>query len=91
MFQEREVFALLLSIGVLVFAVRQGDSLRQIPHWRTLLTSLAMMLASLACSVIEGVVWEPFFNFIQHFCGALSAVLLAVWCWKTFSSSEVAV
>lgn len=89
MFQEREVITLILGVVVFVFALRQRELLCQIQSWPLLFTSFALMLTSLACSVIEGVGWEPFFNFIQHLCSALSALVLAVWCWRTFSASEV--
>jgi hypothetical protein len=87
MFEEREVITLLLAIGVLVFIVFQQQTLRSVQNWPVLQTSFALLLASLACSVIEGVFAAPVYdllNALQHICSAASAIMLAVWCWLTF-------
>ena len=90
MFEEREVISLLLAAGVMVFVGRQRELLRSVQNWPVLFLAFALLFASFAASVIEGVLWEMVLNWGQHLCSAASAVVLAIWCWMTFARKEQA-
>jgi hypothetical protein len=88
MFEVREVMSLLLATGVVIFILLQLDLLKQVQRWHLLITAFLLLYASLACSVIEGVIWEEGLNTIQHLCSGLSAVFLAIWTWSVFHAKE---
>lgn len=90
MFEEREVFSMLLGWAVLAFALWHGPTLRRVPGWPVLFTAFALMALSWSASVIEGFVWEYGFNLVQHFSSAISAMVLAGWCFRAPSASGTA-
>ena len=79
MYEERELISLMLSVFALAFVLAQPRKLKSIPFSGFLTASFITLWMSWAFSFIEGFVWEPFFNFLQHGFSGLSAVLLAVW------------
>ena len=83
MFEERELLAVLLSVGVLVFAWRQRASLEVVPNLRCLLLSFGLLTLNFICSAIEVVGLTAQFNLAQHLLSALSAGVLLRWTWKT--------
>lgn len=84
MIQENEVLVLLLAVGTLVFVWSNRLRLRQLPSSRTLLTGFFFLIGAWSLTVIEGFFWREGFNFIEHLCYAVSAVLVATWCWQVF-------
>ena len=79
MFEEREVFSLLLGVCGLGFVLMARRRIRSLPHFGLLLASYASLLASWFFSVAEGVAWEIHLNRLQHVCSGVGSLLLALW------------
>ncbi len=84
MVQSSEVISLVLSVGVLLFIVQQRSNLTVIPEWRVLLSSYIVCLLGCALTVAEGFFLADAMNCLEHISYAVSAVLLAWWCWRVF-------
>ena len=88
MSEEREIISLLLGIGVLAFMVRQRQILVNIPYYGLLQSAFLLLFASLTCSVVEEWILNALLNDLQHVTSALSAVVLAIWCWFASQARE---
>jgi hypothetical protein len=84
MIQENEVLVLLLAVGTLIFVWFNRLRLRQLPSSRTLLAGFYFLIGAWSLTVVEGFFWQEVLNFIEHLCYAVSAVLIATWCWQVF-------
>jgi hypothetical protein len=82
MIQENELIGLILGVGVLIFILANRSRLAGLPAARILLASYYVLLAGWALTVLEGFLWGQALNLLEHFCYALSALLLAVWTWR---------
>jgi hypothetical protein len=90
-FEEREVLSLGVWLCVTVFVLWQHHRLRiAIPHYRVIISGFFLLVGSAFCSVIEGIFWNTQLNFLQHLLSGISAVLLAVWCYRIFRSNATA-
>jgi len=80
MFQESEIVQLLLGLGMLpiLWLARVP---RRHPGFDLLYAGVGVMLASWVLTVLEGLVFPVFFNELEHFCHALSGLLILVACW----------
>lgn len=87
MFEERELLAVLLSVGVLVFAWRQRTALDVVPNFPCLLMSFGLLTLSFICSALEVVGLSAEINFLQHLMSALSAAALFRWAWISLRSN----
>jgi Na+/H+-dicarboxylate symporter len=85
MIQENEVIMLLLGIGCLAFIVTNRGKMEQIPESRTLVSSFYILIIGNVLTVLEGLLWNDFLNYLEHISYAVSSILLAVWCWKIFT------
>ncbi|MCD6328729.1 hypothetical protein J7M28_14420 [bacterium] len=90
MIQENEVLTLLLGAGVLIFILINGQALKRLPSWKTLISAFYMLLAGWVLTILEGFFWGSFLNIVEHACYSASAVLVAVWCWKVHGSRKEA-
>ncbi|NLS96540.1 MAG: hypothetical protein GXX96_30755 [Planctomycetaceae bacterium] len=81
MVQQNEFLTLLVALGVLVFVVSNRQGLRDLPRSSLCLAAFLVLVAGLAFTVLEGLVWQDVFNMLEHFCYGASSVLLAVWVW----------
>ncbi len=81
---ENEIVMLLIGVGVLIFILGSRRRLKSLPASNILIAGFYVLLASWTVTVLEGFFWEPFLNYIEHGCHAVSAVIVAVWCWKVF-------
>ncbi|MGB2807522.1 MAG: hypothetical protein WBC22_07270 [Sedimentisphaerales bacterium] len=81
---ENEVVMLLIGVGVLIFILGSRPRLKSLPASNILFASFYMLLVSWILTVLEGFFWEEILNYIEHACHAVSAVIVAVWCWKVF-------
>jgi hypothetical protein len=79
-FEHAELLIALLGLGVLTFTLWQGPNLGAVPEFRWLRASLVALVVGWTASVLEGLAFETFLNFVQHASTAAAAVLLAVWC-----------
>jgi hypothetical protein len=59
-----------------------------LPAWKIIITAFSVLLAGLGLTILEGFVWEGFFNLIEHICYAGNAVLLAIWSWQVFGNRK---
>jgi hypothetical protein len=88
--QQNEVVMLLIGVGVLIFTIRNRIALKRLPACRILMTAFYLLLATWIATVLEGFFWNDFFNLLEHAGLAVSSVLTAIWCWKTFSGNKKA-
>lgn len=79
MLAENEVVSLLLSLGILLFIWANLWRIREIGGYRYLLSSFLAYVIALIFTLLEGIVWEPGFNFLEHLGYMVSAALLAIW------------
>lgn len=80
---ENEVVMLALGIGVFLFSFASRVTLQRISNWKLLRLAFLVLLVAWGATVLEGFCLPTVLNLLEHSCYALSAVLLAVWCWKT--------
>jgi hypothetical protein len=84
MIASNEVIGLILAIAVLVFYLWNRPRLRELPAFGILLAAFLSLLVGLVLTILEGVFWQETLNLLEHVGYALSALLLAVWCWFVF-------
>lgn len=83
MMQESEIISFLLGLGVLAFVLVNRKQLKRIPFCSLILGSFSAILAAWTFTILEGFFLKDLFNILEHLGHTLSAVLLALWCWKT--------
>jgi uncharacterized membrane protein len=81
---ENEIVMLLIGVGVLIFVLGSRARLKSLPASNILIAGFYVLLASWTVTVLEGFFWEGVLNYIEHGCNAVSALFVAVWCWKVF-------
>ena len=86
MVHENEIAMLLFGFGILVFTSINQKKLRSIPSWKYFITGFYVLLAGWVFTIVEGFFWNNFFNILEHLSYAVSSVILAAWCFKSFSS-----
>ena len=82
MVQENEFVMLVLGIGVFIFALRFRGQIKRIPQGNLFIAGFNIILIGWMLTVLEGFFWKSTLNFLEHFCYSISAILLAIWCWK---------
>jgi hypothetical protein len=92
-FEENEVVMLLLGVGVLLFMLLRRPQLKQLPAATLLILGFSILLSGWAATVLEGLFVEgslyyQLFNYLEHFCYAGSAVMIAWWSWRAFAVSR---
>jgi len=81
MFQESEIITLMIgSIGLwlLLRFFKESD----IPGLKYLKAGCALMICAYIFTLVEGVLFLTFFNFLEHVCYALSGLMFALGFWK---------
>ena len=86
--EQREVLSFLIGCCVLAFIVFQWHRLSKLPHAKYVVGSFLALFASWGFSVIEVLLWESVFNFLQHFSSGLGGILMALWCRAVCRSHE---
>jgi fluoride ion exporter CrcB/FEX len=84
MVQGNEVVLLVLGIGVLLFIVGNRNKLKYLPASKILLTAFLFSFTGWSATVIETFLLGNLTNAIEHICYMVSAIFLAIWCWKAF-------
>ena len=80
---ENEVVMFALGVGVFFFSFASRLPLPSgISNWPLLRFAFLVLLVAWGATILEGFCLETVLNLLEHSCYALSAVLLAVWCWK---------
>ena len=88
MIQQNEIVMLLLGVGVLIFTIRNRSGLKRLPAHRILMVAFYLLFATWVATVLEGFIWNTFFNLVEHAGLAASSVLTAIWCWKIFTGKK---
>jgi hypothetical protein len=83
---ENEIVMLSLGVGVLIFILGSRARLKLLASSEILITAFYVLLAGWVLTVLEGLFYEWLLNFFEHLCYAVSAVLVAAWCWKVFGT-----
>ena len=78
--EERELLSFIISCCVMAFAIFRWSEIWELPGAKLVFSCFAALFASWGFSVVEALLWERFFNFLQHFSSGASGVLLALWC-----------
>ena len=86
--QESEFMVLLIGLGVLFFIILNWKHIEQLATRNILLLSFCTLIVGWILTILEGFIFEEIFNFFEHTCFAISALLLALWSWKEFSNQE---
>ena len=81
---------LLLGVGVLIFTIRNRAGLKRLPSYGILMAAFYILLVTWSATVLEGFIWNRFFNLLEHAGLAASSVLTAIWCWKAFTGKKKA-
>ena len=84
MIASNEVIGLVLAIAVLIFYLWNRSRLHELPAFGILLAAFLSLLAGLVLTILEGVLWQETLNLLEHVGYAVSALLLALWCWFVF-------
>lgn len=77
MFQESEIINLILSIGALCIFIPFLRT-RGFAGLHLFLAGFALIIAAQIFTVVEGVVWESFFNHLEHLCYGVSGIFFAL-------------
>ena len=88
MVHENEVVMLLLGVGVLIFILTSRLRLKLLPASNILTAAFYVAFAGWVFTVLEGLLWEGLFNYLEHICYAVSSILLTCWCWKVFARKK---
>jgi hypothetical protein len=84
MLQENEFIGLFMGVCLLVYLGANRPRLAGLPSVTVLLASFNSLLVAWALTVLQEYwSWEAVTLF-EHVFYALSALLLAVWCWRVF-------
>lgn len=79
MFQESEIIALvvaLVGVFLLIFVFARRD----VPQLRHFYAAFFAIAAASFFTVVEGVMWENFFNLLEHLSYMLSGILFILGC-----------
>ncbi len=90
MIQENEIVMVLLGGGVLIFTLTNRLRLKRIPEWKILISGFYFLRAGWTLTVLEGFFWKGTLNYLEHICYVVSAVIIAIWCWRVFGDRKEA-
>jgi hypothetical protein len=88
MIQSSELIMLILGIGVFVLRLIYKDEIKRIYGWKNLITAFYFLLFAWVFTVAEGFFWAFALNLAEHLCYAVSAVFMAVWCFRVLLSNK---
>jgi hypothetical protein len=88
MIEENEFIVFLLGLGAVIFSQANRSRLRHAPSPGILLAGFYVLVAGSLLATLEGFFLQDALNFLEHVCYAISAILMAAWCWKTFGRRE---
>ena len=87
-FQQNEIVMLLLGVGVLIFTIKNREGLKRLPAYGILMTAFYLLPVTWIATVLEGFIWNTFFNLLEHAGLAASSVLTAIWYWRVFTDKK---
>jgi len=83
-FQEYEITAMLIGIGVVLYILLNHERISRIPFSKTLQSSFFFLSAGYFLTVAEGIFLGQILNLVEHLCYAASSLLLALWSFRAF-------
>ncbi|MFH2139145.1 MAG: hypothetical protein ABII88_11675 [Candidatus Omnitrophota bacterium] len=86
MIDSSEFFALIFCVAAVVFVLGNLRQLKVLPDNKLILSGLIVFLVSTLATVLEGIFWADFLNYLEHVFYIISSGLVCLWCWKTFIS-----
>ena len=90
MLQQNEIVMFLLGICVVIFTIANRLELKRLPAWKTFIAAFYTIFFSWIMTILEGFFLKEFLNYLEHIGYAVSAILLAFWCWQVFGSPKEA-
>ena len=84
MFRENEAVMLLIGLGVLMFILTNYSRLKVLPASKVLVSAFLALLMGWILTITENFFLGDISNCLEHFCYAVSSILVAVWCWRVF-------
>jgi len=91
MIQENELIIFLLGMGGMLFILVNRSRIEGLPAWNVLMASFFILLGGWLLTIVEGLFWQDFFNFLEHFSYTLSSIFIALWCWRVFQGERARV
>jgi len=79
MFQEGEIFNLLLVVVSLVIVLYESNR-KQIPGFKMFLWGFFFVCSARIFTVVEGIFWGEMFNILEHFSYAFAGFAFAAGC-----------
>lgn len=79
MFQESEIITLVVAL-VGAFLLTFVFTRRKVPELGFFYSGFFFIVAASLLTVVEGVIWATFFNFLEHLCYVFSAISFILGC-----------
>jgi len=86
--EGNEAIGVVLSFGAFVFLLWHRERLRDFPGRRFFFEAFAVLLVGLIVTLLEGFFLPEVLNTVEHAAYAVSAVLVARWCWEILPHRE---
>ncbi len=83
-----QVLVVFFGVSVAFFLVAMRSRLRGLAHWQLFAGAYAMALTAWTAGLVDAVAWSDLAAGIEGAGYALSALLLAGWCWMTLRRGQ---
>lgn len=85
---ENEIIMSVAGLGLLIFILLRHHPFKTIPSSKLLLAGFCVIVAGWVLRVAEGFIWANLLNYLEHTCYAVSSILVALWCRRTFKREK---
>ena len=89
MYQNHEIIAYAITLVLLLSLLVFRKKLARLPKWKILVSSFAIFACACLAKILRIFACGDICLALEHFCIALSALILAVWCWKVLMGERV--
>ena len=89
MIQENELITFILCLGALSFIIINYTKLKSLPGFRIFIISFVLFTMGWHFTVIEGIIFEEIFNFVEHLCYISSSIMLLIWTIIFFKKNSI--
>ncbi len=83
-FEKGEIFLLAGGIIVLIFIYKSRPELELLPDFSLFISSFFTFFSGWVFTVVEGLAFVGFFNFLEHTFYFIGSLLLAIWVYRVF-------
>ncbi len=83
MVAESKIVVFLLGLAIFTFILVNRRFLKRVDYHKILIVAFCMVLLSWLFAITEMLIWNKFFNFLEHACYVGSALALLTWILKT--------